>query len=146
MSYSEFLERCYEDDNNRSEELLFQFAAVKLIEEVKGTEHRYCYYKNATESLMFCASTAYEINDLIADEHERQGLIKLIEQSFKETSDLTKSALALIEKEFSSCFLAELEYADDILKEELTEYFEKIARAHRQQEVFRSVGQVSAAR
>ncbi|ROS70692.1 hypothetical protein [Vibrio crassostreae] len=145
MSYSEFLERCYENENNRSEDLLFQFAAVRFIEEVKGTEHRYCYYKNATEFLMLCATTAYEINDLIEDECERQELIKLIEQSFKETSDLTKSAIELIEKEFSSCFLAEFEYADDILKEELIEYFEKIARAHRQQEVIRSVEPVSAA-
>lgn len=140
MSYSEFLERCFEDESNRSEYLLFQFAAVKFIEVIKGTEHRYCYYEDAIEYLMFCATTVDELMKLIENESEKQGLMKLVDESFQETSEITKSATALIEKEFSSCFLAELEYADDILKEELTEYFEKIARVHRQHEAIRSVG------
>ncbi|MEZ9901805.1 hypothetical protein [Vibrio breoganii] len=146
MSYSEILIEVNRKHNFGSEYEL-KIELCKFIESIKGTGNSSFYYVETIDLLLILVNG--DLNDFhvaLESETGKQNLIEHIENSYKRCDDISALALEMLNTEFSDWFIEELEDAEEIIKEELIEFFEKLALQQTKQQELSEISKAFASR
>ncbi|WP_261817618.1 hypothetical protein [Vibrio gallicus] len=134
MKYSDWLEKYYAENPSTYKDTDLEIKRVRFVESVIGDEHKYSYYRELVDGLELFNWDSNDWEKAMSDEDEKVAVEGHINEWFSNIKQRTKRAEELIESTFSSYFIEEMEDADEVIKEELVEYFESILKKQEQAE------------
>ncbi|PMM83234.1 hypothetical protein [Vibrio breoganii] len=130
MKYSEWLENYYKENPPQFvDSAALKVKKIEFVESVVGEELRTSDYDELSEDLaLYGWRSVTEMDEQLSDPKEKAVIIAEMNESLEVIKGRSEKADQLIKSTFSNSFVEELEWANDVLKEELLEYFEAVVK------------------
>ncbi|PML28913.1 hypothetical protein BCT82_05470 [Vibrio breoganii] len=129
MKYSESLENYYKENPPKFVDAALKVKEIKFVESVMGEELRPSDYDELSEGFaLYGWMSVTEMDEQLSNPEEKAAIIAELNESLEVIKGRGEKAELLIKSTFSNSFVEELEWANDVLKEELLEYFEAVVK------------------